>query len=69
MRDLSKTFFNSVEEINECYGINAELPSNLHSSSDLVCYEIIEPFVCEYVGQYVLSEVTGLPCWVDLVLF
>ena len=53
-KDLSKVFFNSVEEMNECYGIDAELPSNLHSDADLVCYEIIEPFVFEYMGQYVL---------------
>ena len=53
-KSLSKIFFNSVEEMNDCYGINAELPSNLQSNSDLVCYEIIEPFVFEYMGQYVL---------------
>ena len=51
---LSKTFFNSVEDMNECFGIDAELPRGLHSSADLVCYEIIEPFVFEYTGQYVL---------------
>ena len=54
MKDLSVVFFNSVEEMNECYGIDAELPSNLHSNADLVCYEIIEPFVYECLGQYVL---------------
>ena len=53
-KDLSMVFFNSVEEMNECYGINAELPSGLHSNADLVCYEIIEPFVYKYMGQYVL---------------
>ena len=53
-KDLSMVFFNSVEEMNECYSIDAELPSNLHSNADLVCYEIIEPFVFEYIGQYVL---------------
>jgi len=53
-KDLSKVFFNSVEEMNECYGIDAELPSNLHSNADLVCYEIVEPFVYECLGQYVL---------------
>lgn len=52
---LSKVFFNSVEEMNECYGIDAELPSNLHSNADLVCYEIVEPFVYEHVGQYVFT--------------
>ena len=51
---LSKVFFNSVEDMNECYSIDAELPSGLHSNADLVCYEIIEPFVFEYMGQYVL---------------
>lgn len=55
-KDLSKVFFNSVEEMNECYGIYAELPSGLHSSADLVCYEIIEPFVFEYMGQYVFTK-------------
>ena len=53
-KDLSKIFFNSVDEMNECYGIDAELPSNLQSNADLVCYEIVEPFVYEYMGQYVL---------------
>lgn len=54
MRDLSKTFFNSVEEMNECYGIDAKLPSKLYSNTDFVCYEIVEPFVYECLGQYVL---------------
>lgn len=57
MNDLSKTFFNSIEEMNECYGINADLPSGLHSNTDLVCYEIVEPFVYEYLGQYVFTKV------------
>lgn len=56
-KDLSKTFFNSVEEMNECYGIDAELPIGLHSSADLVCYEIIEPFVFECMGQYIFIKV------------
>ena len=56
MKDLSKKFFNSVEEMNECYGIDAELPSNLHSNADLVCYEIVEPFVYEYVSQDVFNN-------------
>ena len=51
-KDLSKVFFNSVEEMNECYGIDAELPSKLYSNADLVCYEIVEPFVCDYLAQY-----------------
>lgn len=55
-KDLSKAFFNSVEEMNECYGIDAELPSNLQSNSDLVCYEIIEPFTYEEVCQYKFEE-------------
>ena len=53
-KDLSMVFFNTVEEMNECYGIAAKLPSGLHSNADLVCYEIIEPFVFKYMGQYVL---------------
>ena len=56
MKDLSKTFFNSVEEMNECYGIDAELPSILHNNADLVCYEIVEPFVFDYLGQYVFTR-------------
>lgn len=55
-KDLSKIFFNSVEDMNECYGIDAELPSNLHSNADLVCYEIVEPFVYDYLGQYVFTR-------------
>ena len=54
--DLSKTFFNSVEEMNECYGIDAELPIKSHRNADLVCYEIVEPFVYEYIGQYMLTS-------------
>ena len=56
MNYLSKVFFNSVEEMNECYGIEAELPTGLHSNTDLVCYEIVEPFVCDYLGQYVFTK-------------
>lgn len=56
MNYLSKVFFNSVEEMNECYGIDAELPSKLYSNTDLVCYEILEPFVCDYIGQYVFTK-------------
>ena len=55
-KDLSKIFFNSVEEMNECYGIDAELPSEVYSNSDLVCYEIVEPFVYDYLGQYVFTK-------------
>ena len=56
MNYLSKIFFNSVEEMNECYGIDAELPSEVYSNSDLVCYEIVEPFVYDYLGQYVFTK-------------
>ena len=64
MKDLSKrlnknlttVFFNSVEEMNECYGIDAKLPSGLHSNADLVCYEIVNQFVFEYMGQYVFTK-------------
>lgn len=55
-KDLSKVFFNSVEEMSECYGIDAELPSNLYSNTDLVCYEIVEPFVYDYLGQWVFTK-------------
>ena len=56
MKQLDKIFFNSVEEMNECYGIDAELPSKLYSNADLVCYEIVEPSVCSYLAQYVLTK-------------
>ena len=56
MKKLDKIFFNSVEEMNECYGIDAELPTGLHSNTDLVCYEIVEPFVYDYLGQYVFTK-------------
>ena len=55
-KDLSKVLFNSVEEMNEYYGIDAELPRGLHSNADLVCYEIVEPFVFECLGQYILTS-------------
>ena len=55
-KDLSKVFFNSVEEMNECYGIDAELPSGLQSNADLVCYEIVNLFVFDYIGQYVFTK-------------
>lgn len=54
--DLSNTFFNSVEEMNEYYGISAEVPSKLYSNADLVCYEIGDPFVYDGIGQYVFSR-------------
>ena len=56
MNYLSKVFFNSVEEMNEYYGIDAELPSGLYSNADLVCYEIVNPFVYEYVAQYKFTK-------------
>lgn len=56
-KDLSMVFFNSVEEMNERYGINARLPSGLHSNTDLVCYEIVEPFAFEYLSQYEFTKV------------
>lgn len=56
MNDLSKKFFNSVEEMNECYGIDAKLPIKFYGNADLVCYEIVEPFVYEYLGQYVITS-------------
>ena len=56
MKELDKIFFNSVEEMNEYYGIDAELPSKLYSNTDLVCYEIVEPFVCDYLGQYKFTK-------------
>ena len=56
MNYLSKVFFNSVEEMNECNGIDAELPSKLYSNTDLVCYEIVEPFVCAYLAQYKFTK-------------
>ena len=57
MKDLSKVFFNSVEDMNECYGIDVELPSDLLGNADLVCYEIVEPFVYEELAQYVFTNV------------
>ena len=56
MKQLDKIFFNSVEEMNECYGIDAEMPSNLYRNADLVCYEIVNPFVYEYVAQYEFTK-------------
>ena len=56
MKKTSKIFFNSVEEMNECYGVDAELPSKLYSNANLVCYEIVNPFVCEYVAQYEFTK-------------
>ena len=56
MKKLDKIFFNSVEEMNEYYGVDAELPSKLYSNTDLVCYEIVEPFVCDYLGQYKFTK-------------
>ena len=56
MKKLDKIFFNSVEEMNECCGIDAELPSKLYSNADLVCYEIVEPFTYRYMGQYVFTK-------------
>lgn len=56
-KDLSKVFFNSVEEMNEYYGVDAELPSKLYSNTDVVCYEIVEPFVYEELAQYVFTNV------------
>ena len=61
-KDLSKIFFNSVEEMNECYGIDAELPSNLQSNTDLMCYEIVEPHTYEEICQYKFEE-GGLRCF------
>ena len=55
-KDLSKVFFNSVEEMNECYGTNAELPSGFNSNADLVCYEIVEPFTYDDIGQYIFTN-------------
>ena len=55
-KSLSKIFFNSVEEMNECYGVDAELPSKVYRNADLVCYEIVEPFVCDYIEQYVFTK-------------
>ena len=57
MNYLSKIFFNSVEEMNECYSIDTKLPNDLYSNTDLLCYEIVEPFVYEYLGQYVFTKV------------
>ena len=55
-KKLSKIFFNSVEEMNECYGVDAEMPSGLYSNADLVCYEIVEPFVYKYLTQYKFTK-------------
>ena len=55
-KSLSKVFFNSVEEMNECYGTDAELPIKSYRNADLVCYEIVEPFVYDYLGQYVFTK-------------
>ena len=56
MKQLDKVFFNTIEEMNECYGIDAELPSRLYSNTDLVCYEIVNPLVFDYLGQYVFTR-------------
>ena len=62
MKNLDKIFFNSVEEMNECYSIDAELPRGLHSNADLVCYEIVNPFVYDEICQYKFEE-GGLECF------
>ena len=56
MKQVDKIFFNSVEEMNECYGVDAKLPSKLYSNTDLVCYQIVEPFVCSYLAQYKFTK-------------
>ena len=55
-KDLSKVFFNSVEEMNECYGIDVKLHRGFNRDADLVCYEIVEPFVYKYIAQYVFTK-------------
>ena len=55
-KDLSKIFFNSVEEMSECYGVDAKLPIKVYSNTDLVCYQIVEPFVCSYLAQYKFTK-------------
>ena len=55
-KDLSIVFFNSVEDMNECYGIDAKLPSKMYGDADLVCYEIVAPFVYKFMGQHVLTK-------------
>ena len=42
--------------MNECYGIDAELPSKVYSNADLVCYEIVEPFMYDDMGQYIFTN-------------
>ena len=59
-KDLSTVFFNSVEEMNECYGIDAELPRGLHSNADLVCYEIVEPNVLSIWGSMYLLRLVSI---------
>lgn len=56
MKQLDKIFFNSVEEMSECYGVDAKLPSKLYSNTDLVCYEIVEPFTYDDMGQYIFTN-------------
>ena len=62
MNNLSKIFFNSVEEMNECYGVDAEMPSKLYSNADLVCYDN-----CEY-SDYSFSSQSLVECceWLGL---
>ena len=56
IKQLDKIFFNSVEEMNERYGVDAEMPSRLYSNTDLVCYEIVEPFTYDDMGQYIFTN-------------
>ena len=56
MKQLDKIFFNSVEEMSECYGVDAKLPIKVYSNTDLVCYQIVEPFVCSYLAQYKFTK-------------
>ena len=54
-KDLSKIFFNSVEEMNECYGIDAELPSKLYSNANLVCYESVNEYLRKHLEKTLIG--------------
>ena len=56
MKQLDKIFFNSVEEMSECYGVDAKLPIKVYSNTDLVCYQIVEPFTYDDMGQYIFTN-------------
>ena len=54
--ELNKRVFDSIEEINEKFGVDLKLPEYIPEGCNLLCYEIVDLYDVRFFHHYKLND-------------